>query len=318
MAQPKNPASSENETFKHILEALILFIPVAGGILMYIVLTASGAAPQTLVATSTPASTVALATETPIATAVPGTPTPSAAGAALLTPVPQSTPGMTPGALGVFDSAAGLPLFARALVAVIIFFATGLLELFFVLLYAALFVNDPSNYGLPLGLPPATVRVFLIIVVVVVLIMFTLLPDVWGNNKAVVLLFGFLATVIGFYFGSRTASAGTDNSPTSVNLSLADPKTWSLTPPHKPVAGTLDKNFQAVLGTPVPPVVAMLFDRASQPVSASQVTAIVDALGHVEFDFSVALGAASVGDSFVLRVITPSSISCDQRVTVTA
>jgi|GEM_PF-2495272 len=91
----------------------------------------------------------------------------------------------------------------RYLVGAFIFIAASLIECVLYLLYATFYVNDPRNSGSnSLGLPQGTVRVFILIIVVLALLLFALLPGSLGDNKAVILLFGILSTVVGFYYGS--------------------------------------------------------------------------------------------------------------------
>ncbi len=111
--------------------------------------------------------------------------------------------------LGMFDPRLGDA--RRYLIGAFIFIAASLIECVLYLLYATFYVNDPNNgKGNTLGLPQGTVRVFILIIVVLSLLLFALLPGSLGDNKAVILLFGILSTVVGFYYGSAKDKDASD------------------------------------------------------------------------------------------------------------
>jgi len=102
--------------------------------------------------------------------------------------------------LGAFDP--GLGRMGSFAVGPIIALLGGIIETSLLLVFGAFYVNKAENKENSLGLPPNTVRVFVLIIVVLTIMVFALLPSAWGDNKAVVFLFGLLSTVVGFYFGS--------------------------------------------------------------------------------------------------------------------
>ena len=112
--------------------------------------------------------------------------------------------------LGALDPALGKV--RGFFIGTLIFLVGAILETALLLIYGAFYVNSAAVKGQPLGLPEGSVRVFILILVVLTLLSFALLPNDWGDNKAVVFLFGMLSTVVGFYYGSR-ASASKIGSP---------------------------------------------------------------------------------------------------------
>jgi hypothetical protein len=220
-----------------------------------------------------------------------------------------------PGSFGAFDTnqSGQLSTYSRYLIAAVIMVIGLILEIFLIIFYAALFVYDPDNVRQPLGLPPATVRVFLISLIVMIIVIFAFLPDFWGNNKAVVLLFGLLSTIIGFYFGSRAGEGGPSTTPT-IHLQV-DPTTTTFRVGDRPkiIRGTLGAGWQSVVGTPPTPVTTVLLDNAGGPVGRGAHVALPDSDGKAEFDYTDSL---DVPGSYVLRVVSPPSVVCDQRINV--
>jgi hypothetical protein len=250
-----------------------------------------------------------IAAATPTGTAAPGS----------LIPMPGSVTSTVPGSLGAFDSGGTLQIYAKYLVATIILVAAGVLEMFLIILYAAFFVNDPVNAQSALGLPPATVRVFLVAIIVLIVFVFAILPDIWGSNKAVVLLFGLLSTVVGFYFGSRAVTdAISGAAPTTVQLTLDKDSKSQQHADIKPITGTLADNFRDTLGGTSPTIVAVLISNSGVPVNDSQRVSVADRTGKVEFDFRDVLQAAAPPASYILRVLSPAAVVCDERITLTA
>ena len=252
--------------------------------------------------------------------AVPSPPAAVSTEAPNIAPQPGSLPNPPPpGSFGVFDTnqSGGLPLYAKFLIATIILITGSVLEMFLIILYAAFFVNDPANNGLPMGLPPATVRVFLVGIIVLVILVFAMLPNLWGDNKAVVLLFGLLSTVVGFYFGSRAVAdaLSTDSAPTPVRLQLEDASKTQSKAALQPLSGTLDANFQEALGLTSPSIYAALLDSSGGPQGKESI-AVADRTGKVIFDFDAALQTAPEG-SYIMRVMSPPSVVCDERISLT-
>lgn len=250
----------------------------------------------------------------------PGSASPAASGSpaptgATATPAAQSTAsGASPtSASSAFD----VPHYSTYLTIIVIWIVTGLLEMFLVILYAAFFVNDPKNANLPLGLPVATVRVFLIVVVVLTIILFALWPDLWGSNKAVVLLFGLLSTVIGFYFGSRATADATDTSVTPVKLTL-DPDSKKPNPDTKPftLKGSLASNYATVLGTNPPQLNSVIQDAAGDDIANGDSVGVIDSDGKVEFAFKGGLPLA-YSTSYLLHIEYPPMVKCDDRFVTT-
>lgn len=195
---------------------------------------------------------------------------------------------------------------------------TIILEIFLIILYAIFFVNDEVNKNLPLGLPQATVRVFLVSIIVLVILIFAPLPDQWGGNKAAVLLFGLLSTVIGFYFGSRAiADSNTPAAVTTVHLTLDGPSKTQQHANPVPVRGTLDTNFKAILGIPVPSLHVVLLDQTGTPVPNTLLIAVIDDAGKVVFNFNAVFSAVTAGPvDYILHVISPTPVICEERITV--
>lgn len=346
---PHNPATAENRAFKAFLLIMMGLVALAAGILIALLLivpSPSAGPPQSSPTTVPSASAVPSTTSAAVIAsasgngvlvlASPGTPTPRPVLAALAqtvetptpTPMPTATGGGAappgslpnpppPGSFGVFDlsSSANLSAFTKFLVAIIVLIAAAIVEMLLITLYAAFFVNDPLNTQLSLGLPPATVRVVLVGLIVLVILVFSLLPEVWGGNRAVVLLFGLLSTVIGFYFGSRSAADSQPGGVTPVRFTLDGATTTQTITSLRPVTGTLDANFQSSLGSGQINLVAILLNNSGLPLANSQTIAVVDRNGKAEFDFSTAINAAGPG-SYIVRVQSPSIVQCDERITV--
>lgn len=121
--------------------------------------------------------------------------------------------------LGAFDQALGDG--RRFAVGVLVLLVGAIIETVLLLAYGAFYVNDPQNKSNPLGLPTTTVRVFLLVFIILALLIFALLPEAWGENKAVTFLLGSVSTIVGFYFGSR----GSAQSDTSTTAETATPGT---------------------------------------------------------------------------------------------
>jgi hypothetical protein len=121
------------------------------------------------------------------------------------------TPTLT---FGAFDPALGAtgPLAVGLLVLII----GALIEMALIVWYGSFYLGD-SRSAYPLSLPLGTIRVLVIIMVIFVLLVFALLPTQWGENKAVLFLFGLLSTVVGFYFGSSTGGRSAEGGNTSRN-----------------------------------------------------------------------------------------------------
>jgi hypothetical protein len=116
---------------------------------------------------------------------------------------------MTPTAsLGAADPALGK--MSGFFIGPIIFLIVAILETALLLIYGAFYVNAEQYKSYALGLPQGAVRVFVLIIVVLTILTFAFLPAQWGDNKAVVFLFGLLSTVVGFYFGSRSDAGSKD------------------------------------------------------------------------------------------------------------
>jgi hypothetical protein len=347
---PPNPASADNRAFKAFLLVMMGLVALAAGILiaLLLIVPSPSAGPPQPSPTSVPASASAVPSPTATATiasangnnvlvlAPIGTPTPRPVLAALAQPAETSTPTPTstatcggaappgslpnpppPGSFGVFDltSSANLSAFTKFLVAIIVLIAAAIVEMLLITLYAAFFVNDPLNTQLSLGLPPATVRVVLVGLIVLVILVFSLLPEVWGGNRAVVLLFGLLSTVIGFYFGSRSAADSQTGGLTPVRFTLDGTTTTQTITRARPVTGTLDANFQSTLGSGQINMVAILLSNSGVPLPDSQTIAVVDRNGKAELDFSAAINVAAPG-SYIVRVQSPSIVQCDERITL--
>jgi hypothetical protein len=359
-AAPHNPATRENRAFKAFLLVMMGLVAVAAGILIALLLSvpSPSAGPPQPTPTPVPASatpvpsplasaTIASASGNRVLMLAPiGRPTPRPVLAALAQPAETSTPTPTPtvsgggaappgslpnppppGSFGVFDltSSANLSAFTKFLVAIIVLIAAAIIEMLLMTLYAAFFVNDPMNAQLSLGLPPATVRVVLVGLIVLVILVFSLLPEVWGGNRAVVLLFGLLSTVIGFYFGSRSAADSQTGGVTPVRFTLGGATTTQTFGQARPVSGTLDANFQSTLGSGQINIVAILLKSSGLPLPDSRAMAVVDRNGKVEFDFSKVIGRlpavpipapAPEAGSYILRVQSPSIVQCDERITL--
>jgi len=213
---------------------------------------------------------------------------------------------------GIFDQSGNLASYSKYLVATLILIVTVTLEMFLVIVWGALFVNDDRFALMPLGLPIATVRVFLILLVILVILLFTLLPDQWGSNKAVVLLFGLLSTIIGFYFGNRASAeyGGAVAEPVKLTLDDASRKVSKGTNPTS-LKGSLEATYKTRIGTSAT-VVAMLVDSAGLPIGAP-LSAVADSEGKVEFT----LNPTNIPEgSYILRVMSPAGIRSDDRITV--
>jgi hypothetical protein len=109
-------------------------------------------------------------------------------------------PNATQVPLGIFDPRLGDA--RRFLLGLLVFLAAGVVETALFLVYAAFYINDERNKNQNLGLPQGTVRVFILIIIVEALLIFAMLPGSLGDNKAVILIFGILSTIVGFYYGS--------------------------------------------------------------------------------------------------------------------
>jgi hypothetical protein len=146
--------------------------------------------------------------------------TPGAASSIVTTTMPITNTGT----MGIFDpslsSTARPNLF---LMGTLIFILSSIIETSLLLVYGAFYVNSRRHADEPLGLPPGTVRIFILILVTFVLIVFAMLPSAWGDNKAVVLLFGLLSSVVGFYFGSGAFQEGAKSVPSTSSQTTTTP-----------------------------------------------------------------------------------------------
>ena len=96
--------------------------------------------------------------------------------------------------LGVFDPTLGKA--NKFLISLLIFLAASIVETSLYLVYGAFYINNPLYIRQALWLLPGMVRMFLMIIIVFTLVLFAILTNVWGVNKAVVLLFEIISTVV--------------------------------------------------------------------------------------------------------------------------
>ena len=151
---------------------------------------------------------------------------------AITTTIITATAPITTTSGGAFD--AGLGEGRRFAIAALIFLLGAIVETVLLMLYGTFYVNDQQNRDEPLGLAFGTVRTFLLILIVLILLIFALLPFDWGENKAVTFLFGLLPTVVGFYYGMRSATpasaggnAGTRTLAASATAQAGCPPGWT-------------------------------------------------------------------------------------------
>ena len=301
---------------KLLLAVLMLVVLGTGVASIYAILGTNTPEPQALV-TQGAATPVPRGTQSPPPTLPPtlapvGTTAPSAPGQVALQPaIPAPT--VMPGVFGIFDPSGNLASYSKYLVATLILIVTVTLEMFLVIMWGALFVNDEANVKNPLGLPIATVRVFLILLVILVIILFTLLPDQWGSNKAVVLLFGLLSTIIGFYFGNRASAevGAADVRPVRLALDAASKAVKSGT--VAVLKASLQAGYKTRIGAS-PTVVATLLDPTGVPTTV-QLWAITDSEGRLEFKLDT--NALAEG-SYLVHVLSPFGVQSEDRISVAA
>jgi hypothetical protein len=102
-----------------------------------------------------------------------------------------------------------------------------------------------------------------------------------------------------------------------VRLSVAaDGKTQKQNAP-KHITAALGENFEARLGSPPLRIFAQLLDSGGAANGRAPRVAVVDRAGKVDFDFNEDLKDASEG-RYLLHVVSPSAVVCDDRITVQA
>lgn len=105
--------------------------------------------------------------------------------------------------LGAFDPALGKV--ANYAIGPLAFLIGTIIEMSLLLVFGSFYFGRARDGLSVQGPEQQLVRVFLVIIVSLTILTFAFLPSQWGDNKAVVFLFGLLSTVVGFYFGSQTA-----------------------------------------------------------------------------------------------------------------
>ena len=217
------------------------------------------------------------------------------------------------GALGAFDPALnGAGNINVFLLGVLVFMIAGIVETSLLLVYGAFYVNDPVNNNQMLGLPPGTVRIFLLIIIIFIIAFFALLPNSWGDNKAVVFLFGTLSTVVGFYFGSRRDEETDETA--IVRMSLT---TKEVAADKFILNCRLSPGFDVTyLGKP-PEIMVYLIASDGSVIVDSERVGVLDSTGLVVFDYTDMHPAdKNPSTSFIVRVRRPKNIVCDDRVTL--
>src|SRR5262249_18534638 len=111
--------------------------------------------------------------------------------------------------LGALDPALGPNSWLATSILILVFGSA--VELALIIWYGSYYLGRPESKH-PLALPIGTVRVFLILLVFISVILFTLLPTSWSENRAAISLANLFAAVVGFYFGNAAARENKSNS----------------------------------------------------------------------------------------------------------